>query len=125
MFDAHGAQTVLELLPPASVTADANGTGVDMKNYVGQAKVILHCGAATAGTNPPLDVQLQESDDDSSYADISGGAFTQVTTVLSLQAMILDLDKTKRYVRAVKDIGGTDSPAFPMSALLIGIKQVN
>lgn len=125
MFDANSEYTVNALLAPASRTASANGTGVDLKNYVGRAKVILHSAAAAAGTSPTLDVKIQDSADNSSFADLDPAvAFSQVTNAASLQEVSLDLDKVRRYVRAVATIGGTDTPTFVSSAVLIGRKQV-
>ncbi|MCK9597717.1 MAG: hypothetical protein M0R06_01675 [Sphaerochaeta sp.] len=52
------------------------GTGVDVLGK--QAEVLLHCGTNGAGgTN---DTKIQESDDNTTYTDWTGGAFTQVTT---------------------------------------------
>lgn len=123
MFDANSENNQVSLLPPAARTATANGTSVDLKDYIGRAKVILHSALGT-GTTPTLDVKLQESDDNSTFTDISGAAFTQVTdAAASLQALSLDLDKTKRYVRAVSTIGGT-TPSFTGNCVLVGRKQV-
>lgn len=126
MFDENSGVKQVQLLLPAAVTASGNGTGVDLKDYIGLAKVILHSAKASAGTSPTMDVKIQDSADDSSYADVSGAAFTQVTDVAdSLQGISLDLDKCRRYVRAVKTIGGTDSPSFVLGCVLIGKKQVS
>lgn len=52
------------------------GTGVDVLGK--EAEVLLHCGTNGAtGTN---DTKIQESDDNVTYTDWTGGAFTQVTT---------------------------------------------
>ena len=52
------------------------GTGVDVLGK--QAEVLLHCGTNGAGgTN---DTKIQESDDNVTYTDYTGGAFTQITT---------------------------------------------
>ncbi len=52
------------------------GTGVDVLGK--QAIVELHCGTNGAtGTN---DTKIQESDDNITFTDWTGGAFTQVTT---------------------------------------------
>lgn len=46
------------------------------------------------------------------YADVSGGAFTGLTTVAVMQKKALDFDKLPRYLRVNYDIGGTVSPEF-------------
>ena len=123
MFNAHSPLTPNSTLAPAARTATANGTGVDLKDYIGQAKVILHSALGT-GTTPTLDVKLQDSDDNSTFADITGATFTQVTdAAASLQAIGVDVDKVKRYVRAVATIGGT-TPSFTCNCIIVGRKQV-
>jgi len=114
--------TLATLLPGARRTATANGTGVDVRNYIGMAKVILASGAG-GGTNPTLDVKLQESDDNSTFADITGAAFTQVTDAAdSTQELHVNLDSTKRYIRAVSTITGT-SPTFDCAVVFVGQNQ--
>lgn len=117
----------INLLPMQSVIADANGTGVDVSQYVGSIAVVLSC-KCTAGTSPTLDVKLQESDDDVTYTDISGGAFTQVTdagtSAATREKIVVNVDACKKYIRALKDIGGTGSPAFMTSCVGLGVQQV-
>jgi len=52
------------------------GTGIDVLGY--SALVILNSG--TNGSNGTVDVKIQESDDNITFTDWAGGAFTQVTT---------------------------------------------
>lgn len=114
---------VLNLIPVASVAADGNGTGVDLKDYEGEIAVVLDCNNVD-GTNPTMDVTLEHSDDDSTYTAVSGGAFTQVTnTPASVQKISLVRHNLKRYLRAVKDIGGTMSPHFLVSVKGYGMKK--
>ena len=78
-----------------------NGTGIDTRGYH-QALVILNVGTVTTS----LDVKVQESSDDDtadSYADISGAAFTQVTTANdnAIYVARINLTGTERYIRIV------------------------
>lgn len=110
----------LDAVPDSNIT----GFGVDMTDYLGMGKVILAAGSASAGTNPTLDVKLQESDTESGgYTDIASAAFTQVTTSGGVQSMALNLDSVKKYIRALATIGGTSTPTFNGSCLLLGRKQ--
>jgi len=114
------------LLPMQSVTATGNGTGVDMQDYVGQVAVVL-ASKNTAGTNPTLDVKLQDSADNSTFADITGATFTQVTNANTSAAVsekiTININGAARYVRAVATIGGTSSPAFMTACTFVGGKQ--
>lgn len=110
------------ILACANVSASANGTGIDVSDFVGGVKFTLDSGAGT-GTTPTLDVKLQESDDNSTWTDVTGGAFTQVTDAgASFETLTLSADGLKKYVRGVDAVTGT-SPAFPRSLSLVGEKQ--
>lgn len=122
-INAHGNFDIEELLPAAVRTSSANGAGVDLLDYLGKAKIILQSSAG-GGTTPTLDVKIQESDDNSTFEDVAGATFAQVTDAADLTAAIgLQIDPRKRYVRAVATIDGTD-PEFACGVVLIGRKQV-
>ena len=111
------------LLACDSRTASANGTGFDLEGSngaEGEAIIILASDAASAGSSPTLDVKLQESSDDSTYTDISGATFTQVTDAAqALEKISINTNDVERYLRAVGTIGGTSSPAFTYSVALV------
>lgn len=117
--DIAGQLTLTALLATAARTATANGTGVDCRALRGRALVILDSAAGT-GTTPTLDVKLQDSADNSSFADITGATFTQVTNAASLQSIAVNLDGARRYVRAVSTIAGT-TPSFTYSLNMVSL----
>ncbi len=116
--------TFVELFSAAARIASANGAGADLKTYAApgpgnrQMKAIITCGAAS-GTTPTLDVKLQESDDNSTFTDIPGAAFTQLTAAGSEE---IGVQTNKRYLRAVATIGGS-TPSFTFAVLLIAGKR--
>ena len=96
-----------ELSPAQSVKPDnhsagtVTGAGVDMKGF-GEALVILDSGAN--GSSGTLDVHVEESDDNSTFVDITGAAFTQVTEANdnAMYAGRIRMTPTrKRYLRAI------------------------
>ena len=121
------AQAVgLVLAPAAQRTTTLTGTGIDVLDYEGVALAVLNASAGT-GTDPTLDVKLQHSDDDSTYADVTGGAFTQVTDVAGtagVQVMKVNVSDLKRYVRVIGTIAGT-TPSFEFGVEFIGIKKAS
>lgn len=128
MLDQHlGAVTsTIDLIPMADITASGNATGVDCTDFVGSVAVILKC-KNVAGTTPTLDIKLQDSLDNITYADITGAVFTQVTDAgtkaATLEKISVNLDSARKYIRAVKTIGGTSSPEFLVSCTALGVKQ--
>lgn len=105
-------------LDPEERTASENGSTVDTQGYH-DAMAVLEVGAVS-GTSPTLDVKLQESDDDSTWSDVSGYTFTQVTATDSSQVLrIENLNTTRsRYLRLVATIAGT-SPSFDSCAVIL------
>lgn len=129
MIDRNIGQSLntIALLAMQDITSSGNGTGVSVVDFVGEVKFLLSA-KNVAGTTPTLDVKLQESDDDSTYTDVASGSFTQVTDAGTKAAVLhtlsVSVDGLKKYVRAVKTIGGTNTPQFLVSLTGVGVKQV-
>lgn len=106
---------------PQVATASVNGAGVDTLGY-NSAAVTLEVGAVS-GTTPTLDVKIQDSTDNATFADVSGLTFIQVTTANNSQVLRIEglgTSTRKRYLRAVATIGGT-SPSFAFATnILLG-----
>jgi hypothetical protein len=121
------AQAVgLVLAAAARRTSTLTGTGIDVLAYEGVALVVLNASAGT-GTNPTLDVKLQHSDDDSTYADVTGGTFAQVTDAAGsagVQVKRINVSDLKRYVRVIGTIAGT-TPSFDFAVEFVGIKKAS
>jgi len=81
-----------------------NGAGIDTLGF-DEALVIVNSGANGAGGT--VDIKVQESDDNSTFSDISGAAFTQITEANdnTIYVARINLEKRKRYIRAVAVVG--------------------
>lgn len=116
----------IDLAPMANILTTANGTGVDVRDFVGQIAVLLSA-VNVAGTSPTLAVKLQSSADNSTFADIAGAVFTTVTEAgtkaPTLEKITVNVDAASRYLRVVKTVGGTSSPEFSLSCTAVGVKQ--
>ncbi len=78
------------------------GTAIEVLGY--QVVVILESGANEAGGT--VDVKLQHRDvATDTWADVTDGAFTQVTTANDNATYDLDYTGGKRYLRAVATVG--------------------
>jgi len=107
--------------PTAARTATGQTSGIDLRTYDGDVLFILD-SAAGGGSSPTLDVTIEESADNSSFAAVASGAvaFTQVTGTASAQKVALNKDDAKRYVRIKYTIGGS-SPTFTFSVNAVGL----
>lgn len=85
------------------------GTGVDVLNK--RTLVRLNAGDCSAGT---VDVKIQESDDDSTYTDWTGGSFTQVDSDNDNAIQEKEYTGTKQYIRAVATVA-TGACSFGVS----------
>ena len=106
----------------ASVSATATSSAIDLKDFDGDVLLVLNSAAGT-GSSPTLDVKVQDSDETGgTYADLSGAAFTQVTTSASLQTLEVNKDECKRFIKLVQTVGGS-SPVFVYGISLVGAKK--
>jgi hypothetical protein len=104
------------LAPTASRDTALNGTAVDLKDYDGDVVLILDVAAGGTST---CTVTLQDSADNSSFANITAEftrngtgqpsgtvAFSQVSTGASKQTIVVSKDGLRRYVKAVSAEAG-------------------
>jgi hypothetical protein len=117
-------------VPAAALTADTDGAGVDMN--LGDAQncsALLNAGVYDiASTNETYAIKIQESDVSSSgFADITGATFTTKTAAGgdpgTAYTEMITFQRTKRYLRAVLDVGGT-TPSFLPVVTFIERKRI-
>ena len=110
---------------PQVATATFNGDGVDMTNAEIGLFALLQVGAVS-GTNPTLDVTIEESDDNSTFTAVNdfrtgvAAAFAQITT--ADQIVALTFKRSKKFIRLVPTIGGS-SPSFALAGSLHGLRK--
>ena len=106
-------------LVPATRTADANGTGIDTKGFNDAMLVVAVGDIDLADANETYEVILEESDDNSTFTEVTDFSITITADNQVKELRIPDLNLTrKRYLRAVLDVGGT-SPSIPGTALFV------
>jgi len=102
---ADNITTVQTIAPgPHDIAASYSleGKGVDVLGY----NAVVNLNAGTNGAGGTVDAKIQESDDDVTYTDWSGGAFTQVTTANDNAVQELAYTGTKQYIRVVATVAG-------------------
>lgn len=92
-------------LAPASYAIANNytthvGTGISVLGY----EAIVNLNSGTNGAGGTVDVKIQESDDNVTYTDWSGGAFTQVTTSNDNAIQEKAYTGAKQYIRTVAKV---------------------
>ena len=114
---AQSSKTMWTLFPAGTRGTTTGGTrNLNGTNALG---VIVYLNVtAQAGTNPTLDVKLQDSPDGSIWFDVPGGAFTQVTAATGQQTLV-PTRGLGNYMRAVATVGGSSTPTFTFSVLAV------
>jgi len=109
--------TVLSFAPNDVVTATGNETGVDLQDYEGDITLILDAEAGGSGVT--YAVKVQDSSDNSTFADVTDAAFTTTTANTALvESLVVNSDEIKRYARVVITVaGGTGAGAVSVTGL--------
>lgn len=119
-------------LNAANRTADANGTGVDLRGYDG-ALVVAVVGAEgdTLSGSVNIAFELEESDDDSTYTDVAAADILGGTGGANGQFALIDDNAeapavhkvsyvgSKRYIRVVDNRTGTHTTGTPTAAIVV------
>ena len=100
LFNFAGLATTVSLSAAASNAATVTGAGVDLQDYNSPVLIVQNHGTST-GT---LDGKIQDSADNSNFADVSGAAFTQSTTAADVKMLTLTPGQVRRYIRYVGTI---------------------
>ena len=100
-FPGNATTTTLLAAVSAANTAAATGTGVDLLDYEGPMLVTQNHGVST-GT---LDGKIQDSADNSAFADVAGLTFTQSTTTADTKTLVIQSKQVRRYVRYLGTVG--------------------
>lgn len=100
LFNFAGLATTVSLSAAASNAATVTGSGVDLQDYNSPVLIVQNHGTST-GT---LDGKIQDSADNSTFADVAGATFTQSTTTADVKMLTLTPGQVRRYIRYVGTI---------------------
>ena len=105
---SEGIRTGTALAPIANYSTTGNGASVDNAAASSNGAVAhLHVTSAE-GTTPTIDWKVQHSVDNAVWVDLI--TFTQATD--KTQERLSVAGTVNRYLRAIRTVGGTDSPNF-------------
>lgn len=115
--------TAIKVLDTKTYTTSTQGAAIDLTGYINPGsrnmKAILLTGTSLA-TNTSVAVKLQDSNTTTAadFTDISGGAFTTITTT-GVGIAEIHFQTRKRYIRAAST-HGTDMTNALYSVIVIG-----
>ncbi len=93
----------------AALTATGNSSALDVKKTAIDGITVELAVTAASGTTPTLDVTIQESDDNSTWRNVS--TFPQIT---GTGRWFRRVASGSRYLRAARTVGGT-TPSFTVT----------
>jgi hypothetical protein len=114
------------LAAKSQATNNTASPGVDLQQFQGKIAVHVDLGIKTAGDNDgTVTVQLQDSSTNnaSNAANISGAATNTTNNTASFDKIYVDPRAQARYLFARVILTGTNSPAYPVSATIVGQKK--
>ena len=109
------------IAPQDSGAQTITGTGFDRQGYLSALLVAKNGAASGAPTSYTIDAKIQDSADNTTFADLTGASITQITADNTDQTKAIDLSGAKRYIRVVVTVtfvGGT-SPKVEVDADVI------
>jgi hypothetical protein len=116
------------ILNAARATNNTAGLGVDLKGYTtGPIAVLVDIGTKTGGDNDgSVTVQLQSATTNSAAAatNVSGASVTTTNNTTATSMIQLDPRAVSRYLFGRIILAGTNAVSYPVSAVVIGEKQV-
>lgn len=132
--DVYNNVTFVQVLDPATVTADANCTSIDLWDYPGEvtfAALIGESGDTLSGT-VYIELEVEESDDNSTFTDVADadlsnyvagnndGCFGVIDAAAEDDAVYTtQYTGSSRYVRAVVNVTGTHTNGTPIGVVAI------
>lgn len=120
-------------------TVDANGTGVDMTGY-DRCTFLVDLGESndTLSGSVKIELEVEESDDDSTYTDVADADLSDVVTGTNTGCFgVIDAAAedaaifsttykgTSRYVRPVINVSGTHTNGTPLGVIAIRHKATS
>lgn len=123
-YDLPNYVTHTVILPAQSITANTNTNTIDLANYNGKVAINLNPGTNTAGTSPTVTVNLFDSADNTNFATCNVNS-SALTAPASATSLVIDTRATRRYLKGVCVIGGTNSPAIPLAVSVTGQTRYN
>ena len=122
-----GQLDVVQLIPGKHglvAAGTATFAGVDLKDFIGDVKVILSSSSPITDGSTTLQINLLESADNTTFATWAAApTFAAVTGSTGLVEVTLDTRACKRYVQGRHVITGTTA-THTFSLIGVGTKQV-
>lgn len=139
MKDLHNNIKVVQALDPATVTADANGSGIDRQGFCAVEHIVsVGESGDTLSGSVYIELVIQESSDNSTWADVTAAADVLVgadgisaapdsSGVFATVDAAAEDDRhfrigyrgSERYSRVQVDVTGTHTNGTPIAVLAV------
>lgn len=128
------SQTAIDLTNASTFTvlqqagnANGNGAVLDLQTYKGPVTFVCAVGQSTVGVGTLNAAYIQDSTDNSTFTNVTGGSFTAVVNTanasnVGIQTKTISGRSLNRYVRCPIELSGTNAN-IPLSIHVIGQKE--
>jgi hypothetical protein len=139
MRSLYDVVDLVQILDPIVAKADKTSAAVDTKNY-DSVRLVVNLGASgdTLSGSVYLELEVEESDDNSSWSDVADehlsdyvngtndGTFALIDAAAEDEQLYdVEYRGYKRYIRVIVNLTGTHSSGIPVGAVaLCGLKKV-
>lgn len=123
--DLESKVDFIQSLPPASRSTAANGASADLREF--RSAMILISTGAIGGTTPSFTFEVQESDDNTTFAAVADGNLNGSEPVVTASDEVFKIGYHgfKRYVRvAITAVAGTSPTLLCEAGVLRGDPHV-
>jgi len=101
----------------AEFTTSVNGSAIEVTDFT-RGCIFYLTASAGLGTNPTLDVKIQDSPDALVWSDVPGLTFAPIATFPTNERIPIYADKLNKFVRVSIVIGGT-TPSYFLSLVAV------
>lgn len=121
--DADG-NTTRKTISQETVTVDAFGSSLDIRGLDGRGVVQVVIGVPANADNT-MEAQLQDSADDSSFADVAGATTgLRTSDVAEVVEIPVDFSSLRRFIRMSYEQLAGSGPSYQVGNIALGVGHV-
>jgi hypothetical protein len=118
--DLNGILTVTSALDAQAITSTTNGPSIATTGYVGGVVFVVNA-KLDSGSTATLNIKLQTTGNDSTFADVTGKTFAEITTVTTCAKIGIRASRLGKWTRLVYTKAGDYN--YKVAAAMLGQKR--
>jgi hypothetical protein len=127
IIDTKNALTYAALIASKSQNNNTGGGGLDLQGYIGKVSVVVNVGVKTTGdadATITLRAMTSATNNISNATNYGTSTVSTSNNTSAVGTIAVDVRDASRYLFLGVAITGTNTPAYPLGATVVGEKQV-